>query len=261
MNAIEVDHLSYVLPKKDILRDVSFRVLKGECLSIIGPNGAGKSTLLKCINRILRLSQGTISVNGTPLDEYTQPQLAQQLGYVPQADSSFLPFTAFEFVLMGRYPHLSPFSTVSRRDKEIAHEALRQTNADDLAERSLNTLSGGERQKVFIAAALAQEAEILLFDEPTTFLDYKHQVEIAKLMKQMNQREGMTLVSVTHDINAALHLGGQILALKEGEIAFQGSAESLLDDDTLEGIYGTPFHRIDDPDGGGQIIQPTHGTS
>ena len=99
MNAIEVDHLSYVLPKKNILRDVSFRVLKGDCLSIIGPNGAGKSTLLKCINRILHLSEGTISVNETPLDEYTQPQLAQQLGYVPQADSSFLPFTSFEFVL------------------------------------------------------------------------------------------------------------------------------------------------------------------
>jgi len=239
--AIEVEGFGFRLGKKRILRDVSFHVRGGEYVSIVGPNGAGKTTLLKCLDRIYTGGTGRIEVFGRPLAGYSQRQLARRLSYVPQADGRVFPFTVEEFVLMGRYPYLSPFSTVGREDREAVRRAMDETATAALGGRLLNTLSGGERQKVYIAAALAQGADVLLLDEPTTFLDYRHQAEIRELLAHANRQSGVTVVAVTHDVNRAVLDSDRIVALREGSVVFDGSPEEIMQADVLERIYQTPF--------------------
>lgn len=254
--SIEVENFSFAFGNKRILNRVSLKVSAGDYLSIIGPNGAGKTTLIKCLNRILSGGQGSIKIKGKPLKLYSQKELAMAVSYVPQADGRQLPFTVEEFITMGRYPYLSPFSSVSRQDRGIVRRAMELTATDSFADRTLNSLSAGERQKVFIAAAVAQEAGILLLDEPTTFLDYKHQVEIRRLIKDLNRHHGTTIVAVTHDINDAVVSGSRVLALKAGELLFDGSARELIRQGLLENIYETSFFLIDHPRTGRPIIVP-----
>ena len=257
---IEVDNFSFSSGGKQILKSISFNLQRADYLSIIGPNGAGKTTLLKCLTRVLSGGQGKIEVCGRPLEAYRQKELAKLISYVPQLDGRALPFTVEEFVSMGRYPYLSPFSSLSSEDKEVVREISRQSSIEGFLGRRMDTLSGGECQKVFIAAALAQGAEILLLDEPTSFLDYKHQVEIHKLLKDLNRSFGKTVVTVTHDVNNAVGACNKVLALKAGEVVFQGSAGELLHKDLLESIFETTFLFIEHPQGGMPIIRPEEST-
>ena len=244
---IEIQSYSFRIDGKEILKDVSLAVREGEYLSVIGPNGAGKTTLLKCLIRILTGGIGSIKVDGRPLEAYTQRELANLMSYVPQADGRALPFTVHEFVMMGRYPYLSPFSSVTKEDEEAVRRALALTGTTEFAERILATLSGGERQKVFIAAALAQGARILLLDEPTTFLDYRHQSEIQGILKRVNRERGVTMVAVTHDLNNAVLWGERVLALKGGAVAFCGPAEEVMSNAILEDLYGMSFQFSEHP--------------
>ena len=253
--AIDVRGFSFCIEKKPILRDVSFAVTAGEYLSIVGPNGAGKTTLLKCLDRILVGGTGEITVFGRPLATYRQKELARHISYVPQADGRVFPFTVEQFVLMGRYPYLSPFTSVSREDRQAVRDALAMTHTTEFAGRMLDTLSGGERQKVYIAAALAQGAEALLLDEPTTFLDYRHQVEIRDLLARVNA-SGTTIVAVTHDVNRAALDSHRIVALHCGEIVFRGTPVELMDRDVLRRIYGTELLLVDHPGTGLPVIVP-----
>jgi len=246
-NAVEVDGLIYQAGDQKILDQVSFSVQRGESLSIVGPNGAGKTTLLKCLNRILESTQGSIRIFGRDLKQFCQSDLARVVAYVPQADGRMLPFTVYEFVLMGRYPYFSPFSSISRKDEEAAWDALCLTGTECLETRMMDTLSGGECQKVLIAAALAQSAEILLLDEPTTFLDPKHQAEILRILRNTNQESGLTLLTVTHDLNSAVIIGDRILALKEGRTVFQGLSLEIMSKDILFQIYGQEFDFVGHP--------------
>jgi iron complex transport system ATP-binding protein len=244
---IEIDRFSYSFGSKQVLREVSFSVDRGEYLSIVGPNGAGKTTLIKCLDRIYRGGSGRINVAGRPLGGYRQKDLARLLSYVPQADGRVFPFTVEQFVLMGRYPYLSAFSTITREDRRAVGEALDCTGTSEFADRPLDTLSGGERQKVYIAAALAQGAEVLLLDEPTTFLDYHHQAEIRDLLARVNRRSGVTVVAVTHDVNWAAIDSHRVVALRDGAVAFCGPAARIMDPTVLESIYDTPFLLVDHP--------------
>ena len=255
-NVIRLRNFSLRLGKKEILRDVSFDVHRGEYLTIVGPNGAGKTTLLKCIDRILTGGRGEIEVYGRPLGDYRQKELARLISYVPQADGHVLPFTVEQFVLMGRYPYLSPFSAVGKEDRHAVSEALQQTGTLEFADRMLGTLSGGERQKVFIAAAMAQGAKVLLLDEPTTFLDYRHQTEIRALLARANRRSGVTVVAVTHDVNTAVLESHRIVALREGSVAFCGLPEDIMTAEALQRIYGTSFLLIDHPQTRLKVIVP-----
>ena len=255
-NVIRLRNFSFRLGKKEILRDVSFDVHRGEYLTIVGPNGAGKTTLLKCIDRILTGGQGEIEVAGRPLCDYRQKELARLISYVPQADGHVLPFTVEQFVLMGRYPYLSPFSAISKEDRRIVDDAMQRTGTLEFADRMLGTLSGGERQKVFIAAAMAQGAKVLLLDEPTTFLDYRHQREIRTLLARANRSSGVTIVSVTHDVNTAILESDRIVALREGELAFCGPPKELMKTDVLRTIYGTSLLLIDHPHARLPVIVP-----
>ena len=253
---IEIKDLSFHFGPKPILKKISTRILRGEALSIIGSNGAGKTTLLRCLCRILSAAEGCIELNGRPIESYSRKELARWMSYVPQADGRLLPFTVYEFVMMGRYPHLSPFSLVKSSDRAVVEDALARTGTSEFADRYLDTLSGGERQKVLIAAALAQEAKILLLDEPTTFLDYKHQSEVQEILWQVKRDCGVTLIMVTHDINRASLIGERMLALKKGEVVFCGTPSEAMTSAILEKIYDQPFLFVNHPHTGSQMVVP-----
>jgi iron complex transport system ATP-binding protein len=253
---IAIRGFSFRLGKKQILRDVTFSVRRGEYLSIVGPNGAGKTTLLKCLDRIVAGGSGQIEILGRPLASYRQKELARHVSYVPQADGRVFPFTVEQFVTMGRYPYLSPFTAVSKEDHQAVRDAQQQTGTLEFADRLLDTLSGGERQKVYVAAALAQGASILLLDEPTTFLDYRHQAEIRGLLMRANREAGVTVVAVTHDVNTAALESDRIVALRDGAVVFCGTPGELMRPDVLKKIYDTPLLLVGHPGAGLPVIVP-----
>jgi iron complex transport system ATP-binding protein len=257
---LDIRDLSVSLGGQKVLDRVSFGVCRGEALAIVGPNGAGKTTLLRCMAGILAGEEGEIRLDGRPLGEYDRRQLARRMSYVPQADSQSVPFTVEQFVLMGRYPYFSPFSPVSKEDRQAAAEALRRTGTTAFAARHLDTLSGGERQKVYIAAALAQGGEILLLDEPTTFLDYHHQEDICRLLRESARDAGLTMISVTHDVNRAAIESDRIVALAQGRVVFEGTPDEIMRADVLEGIYGCRFELVAHPRSGMPMIVPTSAT-
>jgi len=258
-NVLEVRDFSISLGAQPVLDGVSFGVRRGEAVTIVGPNGAGKTTLLKCLAGILEGDRGEILLDGRPLAVFARKQLARRISYVPQADSQPVPFTVEQFVLMGRYPYLSPFSPVSREDHEVARRAMERTDTTRFARRRLDTLSGGERQKVYIAAALAQGGEILLLDEPTTFLDYHHQEDICGLLRRSARDAATTMVSVTHDVNRAALESDRIVALRNGRVVFVGTPEAIMRPDVLAEIYGCPFVLVDHPRARLPMIVP-HGS-
>ncbi len=258
---IEIKDFSFAYAGERILKGVSLNVCEGEYISIIGPNGAGKTTLLKCLIRILKGGEGIIRLDGRLLAEYGQKELAKLVSYVPQGDGGGALFTVAEYVLMGRYPYLSPFTTFSTEDKRAAEKALGLTGTAHLAQRGLNTLSGGERQRVSIASALTQGSRIMLLDEPTTFLDPRHESDVLNIIKKVNHNFGITVVSVTHDINhAALH-SDRIVSLKNGTVMFDGQAGDIMDNRVLEKIYDKRFNFVKHPENGSLIIVPEAGQS
>lgn len=255
--AFSLHSLSLTIQGQTILRDVCARIECGEFWSVIGPNGAGKSTLLKCLMCIHSHWTGEIRLHGRDLRSISQRKLARQVAFVPQpgGDQRF-PYTVREFVKMGRYAYSGPFGIASPDDEEAIKEAMARTHTTELAARKLDTLSGGERQKVYIAAALAQGSDILLLDEPTAFLDYRHQAEVADILRTINAESGATIISVTHDVNAAMVNGGHALALRAGRVAWTGPARSLADEHVLHTIYGASFRFLDDPVTGLRLVAP-----
>lgn len=254
--AISVSGLSCALGGKTVLDNVSFEVHEGTFLSIVGPNGAGKTSLLKCLNRILSPSAGRILLWGRDVVAYTRLELAVELGYVPQGGTEGAAFTVYEFAMLGRYPHLSAFTSPSARDEAKVREALQLADAVSLADRMCGALSGGERQRVLIAAALAQDARILLLDEPTTFLDPHHEQDVLQLLARLNRQSGVTILCVTHDLNAASLFSSQILALKRGRTQFQGGSDEFMREKNLCDLFGRSFTLVDHPCGAGRIIVP-----
>ncbi len=260
MKVIEVENLAFSLKGASgdaaILKGLSFSVAAGEYISVIGPNGAGKSTLLKCLVGVNSAWSGSVRINGGPVNRYTRRELARFISYVPQTNDHLVPFTVKEFVSMGRYPYLGPFSALGKEDRNAVGNALEVTGMKEFAARGISTLSGGERQKALIAGALAQAADIMLLDEPTTFLDPKQRHEIVRILKRINREEGTTVVAVTHDINTAALFSNGILALKEGRVAFNGTPERVMNNATLMSIFEKPFTFAVHPETGGAVVVP-----
>ncbi len=238
---ILVDELSVRLGDAVILGGVSCAVEPGEFLTVIGPNGAGKSTLLRCLDGIVAASSGGVQIDGREISSYNRRELARTVSFVPQPDAGVLDFSVRAFVEMGRFPYLSAWAAMTVDDREVVVEAMELTSVDQLADRPLSTLSGGERQRASIAAALAQGASILLLDEPTSFLDYHHQVQILDLIDRLHHERDLTVVAVTHDLNSTVAVSDAVLALKGGRVVFSGSPAELLDERTLTEIYGADF--------------------
>jgi iron complex transport system ATP-binding protein len=239
-----------------ILDSVSFEVSRGEFVSLIGPNGAGKTTLLKCLMKILPLESGSVFFDANPIHSLSQKKLATYAAYVPQADSRYLPFTVEEFVMTGRYPHLSPFTACSEIDRDAGREAMERTGTGIFASRRMSGLSGGERQLVMIASALAQEAEIMFLDEPAAFLDPGHESGVMRLLREINLTDGVTVVMVTHDINRAILTSDRTLVLDRGRVEYFGDSSGLTSTGVLERVYGRGFDYTRHPLAGCDIILP-----
>ena len=240
--AIQVKNLKLELNNVSILSDVSFSIAPGEYVSIIGPNGAGKTSLLRCLLGMYPHS-GTAQINGRESTAYESRELAQTISYVPQTHDIEFPLSVYDFVMMGRYPYLKPLSGESRRDLKAVENALEITETGSFRKRTLRTLSGGERQKVYIAAALAQETPIILLDEPGTFLDYRHQTDVMKLLKRINTERDVTILAVNHDLNSAAQWSDRLIGLKDGKVFCSGTPDEILQPDPLAALFDTPFLR------------------
>jgi iron complex transport system ATP-binding protein len=221
-----------------VLDRVSLAVLRGQVVGLLGPNGSGKTTLLKLIAGILRPGSGDVRLDGTPVASMTRRELARRIAVVPQETHAAFDFSVLDMVLMGRYPHLGPFALEGPSDLAIAYDALAATGTAALASRSFATLSGGEKQRVVIASALAQASDMLLLDEPTTALDLGFQLEVAALLRRLNRERGTTMIVSTHDLNLAAAICGQIVLLKHGAVVAQGPTRDTLTADNIRRLYG-----------------------
>lgn len=254
---LEVQNLFWAYdPVRTVLHGVSLSVVPGERVALIGPNGAGKTTLLKCLNGLLRPSRGEVRILGRRIPDYRTRELARLAAYVPQPMGGGLPFKVRDFVMMGRYPHWSTLSSVTSADRRAVDWALGITGTEAFAGRIHATLSGGERQKVMLAAALAQESKLLLLDEPSAFLDPGHQHEIDGILLAVNRQRGVTMLTVTHDLNRAVLANQRIVALREGRIVCDGPPAKVLTEEALDALYGTRFARVVHPETGLPMVLP-----
>jgi iron complex transport system ATP-binding protein len=252
---LAVEHLVLAHGHRDAVRDVSFEVASGEMVAIVGPNGSGKSTLLRGMARLHPPRTGRVLLDGRDIRAMNSRQVARVLAILPQAPSSGLDLTVRELAFRGRYPHQGFLQRVTRHDIDAVEWALAATDALALADRPLAHLSGGERQRAWIALALAQEPRVLLLDEPTSFLDVAHQVDIMHLLRRLNAR-GITIVAVLHDLGLAGRFTSRIIALRHGEVAFDGPPGSVLQPGNLERVFGVPMLVLPDPDTGLPIPIP-----
>jgi iron complex transport system ATP-binding protein len=220
------------------VQDVTIRVERGSIVGILGPNGSGKTTLLRLLAGMLRPESGHVTLNGANVASLPRAALARSIAVVPQETHLAFDYTVLEIALMGRYPHLGTFELEGPRDVAIAREALAATGTLALERRSFATLSGGEKQRVVIASALAQEAEILLLDEPTASLDLGYQFDIAALLARLNRERALTIVVATHDLNFAASLCGSVVMLSEGRVTAAGPTDDTLTSMSIQALYG-----------------------
>ena len=220
------------------LRDISVSVAPGSLTGLLGPNGCGKTTLLKLLSGVLKPELGSVRLGDREMRLLSPRAVAQQIAVVPQETHPAFDFTVMEMVLMGRHPHLGAFQLEGPTDLAIARESLIATGTAHLAGRAYMTLSGGEKQRVVIASALAQKPKVLLLDEPTASLDLGYQLEIAALLKQLNRERGVTMVLATHDLNLAASVCDTLVLVREGRVLLQGPTNDVLTSTTVQQLYG-----------------------
>lgn len=233
---ISLSNIYFSYGASDVLRGVSMNVGSGEIVGVLGPNGAGKSTLIKLMAGLIKAQNGDVIIDGRQIDAIPARELARHMAVVPQQNIVPFAFTSFQIVLMGRSPHISFLGFESARDIEIAREAMRQTDCLGFAARDINELSGGERQRVFLARAVAQGPKILLLDEPTTFLDIRHQIELNRQLKILN-RDGVTIISAMHDLNMASIFCDRIVMLKEGRVFCDGHPNEVMTSENIRFVF------------------------
>jgi iron complex transport system ATP-binding protein len=221
-----------------VVDEVSLTLAAGDLTGILGPNGSGKTTLLKMLSGTLTPSAGTIAFDGRRLSEWKRRDLARRIALVPQDTHAPFDFTVLDIVLMGRFPHLGAFALEGPDDLAIARQALAATGTSAFEDRPFATLSGGEKQRVVIAGALAQSPELLLLDEPTASLDLGHQLDVQLLLAALNRDRGVTMVLSTHDLNLAAALCTNLILLRGGRVLAQGKTEEVLTADAVRALYG-----------------------
>jgi len=220
-----------------IVPELSLLIESGEIVTFIGPNGSGKSTILKALARYLKTRSGVVYLNGQDIQSMSTKRVAQQLAILPQTPHAPADLTVVELVSRGRTPHLNWWQRSGTNDYEVVRWALEQTKTSHLADRLVGTLSGGERQRAWIAMALAQSPQVLLLDEPTTYLDICHQLEVMELISRLNRELGLTVVMVLHDINQAARYSHRLIALKNGAIIRQGAPQEILTEELLTEVF------------------------
>jgi len=230
----------------NIIHQLTLTLTPGHITALVGPNGCGKSTLLRGLSRLLKPAHGAVYLDGQDIHAMKAKDLARQLGILPQAPTAPEGLTVHELVAQGRYPHQNWFQQWSGDDERIVAEALEQTNLTLFADRPVDTLSGGQRQRAWIAMALAQQTNVLLLDEPTTYLDLAHQIDVLDLLAELNE-QGRTIVMVLHDLNQAARYADTMVALRGGQIIVQGTPQQVMTSENLKQVFGLNAHIIHDP--------------
>lgn len=239
---LRCEQVSFAYGAVEVLSAISCEVAAGEIVGMIGPNGSGKSTLVRLLSGVRMPRAGRVTYNGRDLRTYSRDALAQAIAVVPQETAIELPFSVLEVVLMGRSPYLDKLGFESAHDLAVAHQAMEHTGVAALATREVHALSGGERQRVILARALAQEPRVLLLDEPTAFLDIKHQVTVYDLMKQLSREQGLAVVAILHDLNLAALYCDRLVLLKAGRVFCQGAPEQVLTYTNIKAVYETEVY-------------------
>ena len=244
LNMISIQGLSFSYQQgKSVLNDVSISISSGEQWAVIGKNGAGKSTLIRCIAGLEKYYSGSIKIKDVEVTSYSPRACAKIFAYVPQAQGIHIPYTVYDYVMMGRFPYQGFMTSATPEDRNYVKEALELTDTATFADRPMNQLSGGELQRVLLAGAVSQRTKVLLLDEPATFLDPLHQELIHQTLERIHHEYQCTIITITHDINTALFRYKNVLALVDGSIYYQGSSDKLLEDysSALKDIYDIPF--------------------
>jgi len=224
--------------QRQVLHGVDLSVAGAEMIALLGPNGSGKSTLVRALAGVLPATNGQVLLYGKPLGSYSRREIARHIAVVPQMSSILFSFTVLEYVMMGRTPHLGRLQSESAEDRQVAAEAMRDTDTEHLRDRPVTELSAGELQRLTITRCLAQQTPIMLLDEPTAFLDINHQLQILQLLRKLNAEHGKTILCVSHDLNLTAAFFDRVALLKDGRLVADGSPEEIFTVARIEAIYG-----------------------
>ena len=255
--SIEVQNLSFSYGDRPVLHDISFRVEKGEFLSILGPNGVGKSTLFRCVLGLLSGYTGQVLVDGADSRSFTVREAARHIAYIPQSSHPIFNYSVFDIVLMGRTSGLSTFRSPKKQDTELCRWALEKVGIPHLSDRCFHRLSGGEQQLVLIARALVQKAPILMLDEPTASLDFGNQLLVLEQCRNL-AREGYTVIQTTHNPEQSYQYSDRILTLQHGRVLAEGTPKEVLTEKTIRALYGVEVDVVSLRDDRARICLPTN---
>lgn len=256
MATLQASELTLAYDKVTIVDDLSLDIPTGQVSIVVGANGCGKSTLLRALSRLLKPAKGQVLLDGSDIHTRPAKEVAKTLGLLPQSPTAPDGITVRELISRGRYPHQGLFKRFSAEDESAVQRAMDLTNTTELAERSVDELSGGQRQRVWIAMALAQETDLLLLDEPTTFLDVAHQLEVLDVVSELNRTRGVTVIIVLHDLNLAARYADHLIALKDGKIYASGHPNEVVTEKTVKAVFGMPSRVIPDPVAGTPLVLP-----
>ncbi|GAA1300461.1 ABC transporter ATP-binding protein [Pseudonocardia xinjiangensis] len=244
---------------RTVVDGLDLDVVAGTITAVIGPNGCGKSTLLRALGRLLKPSGGQVLLDGKRIDRTPTREVAKVLGLLPQAPSAPEGLTVADLVARGRHPHQAWYRQWSADDEDAVAQALEWTGIADLAERPVDELSGGQRQRAWISMALAQGTDLLLLDEPTTFLDLAHQVDVLELVRRLHAEAGRTVVMVLHDLNLAARYADRLVAMRDGQVVASGGPAEVITEALLEEVFGLAARVISDPVAGTPLVVPIGG--
>lgn len=247
MSCISTKNLNISYGNLDIVKDLNLDIPKGKITTIIGSNGCGKSTILKTIARIIQAKSGDIFINNINIKEQSPKDLAKVMAVLPQSPQAPSGLTVEELIAYGRFPHQKGFGKMRKEDEDIVTWALKSTGIEEFRERPIEALSGGQRQRAWIAMALAQQTEILILDEPTTYLDLAHQLEILKLLEELNKKQGTTIVMVIHELNNAARFADNMIGVKKGQVVCQGTAHEVMTKENLKELFNIDAEIVEDP--------------
>jgi iron complex transport system ATP-binding protein len=254
--ALTTRQLTLAYDRATVIRDLNLEIPAHQITVLVGANGCGKSTLLKGLARLLKPSSGAVYLDGTAIAKLPTKTVAQQLGMLPQSPMAPEGLTVRELIAQGRYPHQSWLQQWSAEDERFVEDALSMTDMAEFGDRPLDSLSGGQRQRAWIAMALAQHTEILLLDEPTTFLDLAHQIEVLDLLHELNQAQGRTIVMVLHDLNQACRYADHLVMMRQGTIFAQGAPVEVMTEDRVREVFGLESRIVTDPVSGTPLCIP-----
>ncbi|MFP7479935.1 ABC transporter ATP-binding protein [Terribacillus saccharophilus] len=256
MGRLQTELLEVAYGDKSIVKDLTIEIPKGKITALVGANGSGKSTILKTMARVMKPKNGTVLLDGKSIHKQSTKTVAKQLAILPQNPVAPEGLTVAELVAYGRYPHQKGFGTLTPYDKEVINWAIEVTAMEDFAQRAVDQLSGGQRQRAWIAMALAQETETLFLDEPTTFLDMAHQLEVLMLLHKLNREENRTIVMVVHDLNHATRYADHMIAIKKGRVICEGSPADTVTAENLREVFNIEADVIIDPRTGVPLCLP-----